>query len=667
MAEFSGSGREIVLFSDRAFDPGTECELGITFLKSRKTLNPGEQSRNDICANLSEIYDLGEKRMSLYSKIQEYRYRINRYIEENFEKESGAFVASVTTGQATNLNEELREAFNATGLAHILSISGTHFGLFSVLLFGMFRAAIKAFPYRVLQRLTIYLTPSQAAAVLCLPFMLAYLGLSGASIPAIRSFIMISLFLSGLIVGRKGYWLNSVLFAAFILAIWEPEYMFSLSFQLSFLAVLCIGFSVQNEDEKKEGGKIIRYVKNALLMTLSASVGTAPLVAYYFHYFSVISPLSNLLIAPLIGFLLIPIAVLSCFLFLVTGHFIFTPIVSALSEMSISSVRLLSTVPHASVNIPAFPMIILLLFYAGLVFYFIFHKKKYLLFVPFVPVVIYLVLSISEKNDLGVTFLDVGQGDSSVIELPDGKTMMIDTGKTGRETASFLKYRGNNAIDFLALSHVHPDHTGGLENIAKRFHVKEILDNGRIILPDEFNSMRRSSLNRGALIEGKGYGIYVLHPYAEFYTMQGNEYNAANNDSLVLKIEGDHASFLFTGDIEEEAEENILHLGNWIKSDVIKVPHHGGKTSAYEPFLKAVNPDIAVISAGRDNAFGHPHQETMDALSGVRVFRTDTDGAIKIKETARGLEIKTFRDSQFEKAGSLHDEMKNLKRLFDTW
>jgi competence protein ComEC len=123
-----------------------------------------------------------------------------------------------------------------------------------------------------------------------------------------------------------------------------------------------------------------------------------------------------------------------------------------------------------------------------------------------------------------------------------------------------------------------------LENIAKRFHVKEILDNGRIILPDEFNSMRRSSLNRGVLIEGKGYRIYVLHPYAEFYTMQGNEYNAANNDSLVLKIEGDHASFLFTGDIEEEAEENILHLGKWIKSDVIKVPHHGGKTSAYRPF-----------------------------------------------------------------------------------
>jgi competence protein ComEC len=149
--------------------------------------------------------------------------------------------------------------------------------------------------------------------------------------------------------------------------------------------------------------------------------------------------------------------------------------------------------------------------------------------------------------------------------------------------------------------------------------------------------------------------------------MQGNEYNAANNDSLVLKIEGDHASFLFTGDIEEEAEENILHLGNWIKSDVIKVPHHGGKTSAYEPFLKAVNPDIAVISAGRDNAFGHPHQETMDALSGVEIFRTDTDGAIKIKETARGLEIKTFRDSQIEEAGSLRDEVKNLKRLFETW
>jgi competence protein ComEC len=149
--------------------------------------------------------------------------------------------------------------------------------------------------------------------------------------------------------------------------------------------------------------------------------------------------------------------------------------------------------------------------------------------------------------------------------------------------------------------------------------------------------------------------------------MYGNEYVAANNDSLLLKFKGNSKSFLFTGDVEEEAEKDILHLGEWLKSDVIKVPHHGGKTAAYDPFLKMVSPGVAVISAGRDNSFGHPHKETLDALHGAIIFRTDIDGAIKIKESINGLEVKTYKEFQFKKARSFNDESKNIKRLFETW
>jgi competence protein ComEC len=375
-------GQEVTIFSDREFDPGTECDIAIKFLKNSTRLNPGEQKRDEFYANLLHIYDSGNKRISLSSKIQEYRYRLNRYIEENFKKDSGAFITSITTGQRANMDEELRNSFNATGLAHILSISGTHFGLFSMFLFGIFSFLIKALPYRILQRITIFLTPSQGAALLCLPFILAYLGLSGASIPAVRSFIMIDLFLLGLIIGRKGFWLNSLLFAAFIIVVWEPESIFSLSFQLSFLAVLFIGFSIGNKEdkkrdnEKKENGRVFRYIKNAVLLTLSASIGTAPLVAYYFHYFSIVSPISNLFIAPLIGFILIPLSVFSSFLFLITGHFLLTPVVSVISDVSISLVRLFSNIPFANIKIPAFPPIVVLLFYTGFIFYFLSGKPE---------------------------------------------------------------------------------------------------------------------------------------------------------------------------------------------------------------------------------------------------------------------------------------------------
>jgi competence protein ComEC len=663
------SGREITLFSDRGLDPVPEYELIVKFLKSRKRLNPGERVTDDIRADVSDIAGSWNKGQSMRLWIEECRQGINGFIEENFSRDAGAFISSITTGKTTGIPEELRDAFNATGLTHFLSISGSHFGLFSVILFGVFRLLINALPYRILQRVTIFVTPSQVSAVLCLPFMLAYLGLSGAGIPAVRSFIMIVLFLLGLLIDRKGFWLNSLLFAAVVIVIWDPSYIFSLSFQLSFLAVLCIGFSLKKDDYREESGKkgkgkMFAFVAGSMLMTLSASIGTAPLAAYYFHYFSVISPLSNLIIGPLIGFLLIPLSVFSSLLFLITGHFATTPVVSAVAEAILALIRWFSKIPFAEVKIPAFPPGIVLLFYAGFIFYFLFNRRRYLLLVPVIPIVIYLFISVLDKRELNVTFLDVGQGDSSVTELPDGRILVTDTGRTGRETSSFLRYRGKETIDFLALSHSHPDHTGGLNYIMSKFRVREVWDSGRMILPD---GLTHRSLSRGDLIEGEGYRIYVLHPYHGFYTAGRNEYISDNNDSLVFKIEGGRKSFLFTGDIEEEAEEDILHLGRWLKSDVLKVPHHGGKTSAYRPFLEKVSADIAVIPCGRDNSFGHPHQETLNALGREEVMRADTDGAVKISETARGLDVKTWKNFQFKRANSPADEMKNFRLLFEKW
>jgi competence protein ComEC len=711
-------GLEIMLFSEKEFGPGSECELDIQFLKNRARLNPGQQLKGDLYARVLKIYNSENRSISLNSKIQDYRYRINTYIEQNFSTDSASLISSITTGHRADISEEMRDSFNTTGLAHILSISGTHFGLFSVFLFGIFRFIIKFLPYKILQRITIFLTPSQVAAILCLPFMLAYLALSGASIPAVRSFIMISLFLAGLIIGRKGFWLNSLVFAAFIIVIWEPEFIFSLSFQLSFIAVLFIGFSIRyRENEDKKEKKVFKYLKNILLITLAASIGTAPLVAYYFHYLSLISPLSNLIISPFIGFVLIPLSVVSSFLFLITGHFTFTPIVLIISDLSIFLVKLFSTLPFAEIKIPAFPPMIVILFYTGFIFYFLSsrtvrdlrltnghkdtschsresgnpeikdsyikswfpafagmalekifpNKKRCTLLIPFISIIIYFSLSVFNNNELAVTFLDVGQGDSSVIELPDGKTVVIDTGRTGRETASFLKYRGKKTIDALILSHLHPDHTGGLEYLLKKFEVKEIWDNGQIILPEISKTITHRSLRRGDMTEGEGYTFRIFHPYPEFYTMYGDEYDAENNDSLVLKVEGRHKSFIFTGDVEEEAEENILHLGEWLRSDVIKVPHHGARSSSFESFIKTISPDVAVISVGRENPFNHPHEETLDALYGVEIFRTDIDGAVKISETDSLLKIKTYRDFQLEKIKSIQDEIKNIKRIFSTW
>lgn len=408
-------------------------------------------------------------------------------------------------------------------------------------------------------------------------------------------------------------------------------------------------------------------MKNALVMTLAASIGTAPLVAYHFHYLSLISPVSNILIAPLVGFVLIPLSVVSSFLFLITGHFMLTPIVSGLSDLVVFLVKWAAHLPFSDIKIPSFPLILMFLFYAGFIFYFLFQRRPCSLIIPFIPLLIYLSLSAFERNEFKITYLDVGHGDSSVIQLPDGRTMVIDTGKTGRETASFLSYRGKKVIDTLILSHIHPDHTGGLDYLTRRFTVRELWTNSRIILPHALRHIKQRELSRGDLVEGNGYRIYVFHPYPEFYSLHGNEYIAENNDSLVLKFIVHRKSFLFTGDIEEEAEEDITHLGTWLQSNVLKVPHHGSKSSAYEPFINTVSPAGAVISVGRDNPFGHPHHETLYAYQGTRIFRTDIDGAVKIQNSPNGLACKTYMEFQFKKARSFTDELKNIERLFETW
>lgn len=667
--------KEIGLTTDFAVDYDDRYELLLETGKDSTRLNPGQLWKSRLFAKVITVEDAAEAPLSLFAVFDRHRGSLNRYISGRFKEDSAAFISTITTGGTAQLNDELRNAFSAAGLAHILSISGTHFGMFSLMIFGLFVFLIKRLPYQYLQRLTIYLSPSQAAALLSLPFMVMYLGISGGSIPAVRSFVMINLFLFGLLIGRKGFWLNSLLFAAVVLVIWNPDVIASLSFQLSFIAVLFIGFSIEQKETAEKGTepedkkvRIIRYIKNAVMLSLAASLGTAPLAAYYFHYVSLISPLANLVVVPLVGFVLIPLSLISSFAYIFTGHYIFAPLVSASSDLIVTIVKLFAGIPYAELRVPSFPPVLCLFFYAGFLLYIVSGRNKKILALPFVPFCIYAALVMSEKKELRVTFVDVGQADSAVIELPDRKTIVIDTGRTGKETAAFLRYQGKRVVDALVLSHNHPDHTGGMEYIMKRFTVKEIWDNGRILYPQEMHiTANHRALERGDIIETDSYRITVLHPYKEFYTLRDNTHSEENNSSLVLKISGKKKSFLFTGDIEEEAEEDIAHLRKWLQGDVIKIPHHGSRTSTSDVFLNGVSPSIAVISAGRDNSFGHPSQEVLQKLEGKRIFRTDQDGAIKIVEKGEKLIVKTCREFVFEKADNINTEKKNIMRLFSVW
>jgi competence protein ComEC len=290
-----------------------------------------------------------------------------------------------------------------------------------------------------------------------------------------------------------------------------------------------------------------------------------------------------------------------------------------------------------------------------------------IIFVGFYPL-------IRNNAPVEMTFLDVGQGESAVISLPDKKTMVIDTGRDGKQTVSYLDYLGKKTVDALFLTHDGSDHAGGLGYIMTMKRVRAILDNGSIYYSGPLPAdIQHISLKRGDVIDGTGYRIETLHPHDGFYSSHSSHAAAENNDCLVLRLRAAGLKALFTGDIESEAEEDMITLGKYLNADILKVAHHGSRSSTTDDFLASANPSIAVISSGMFNSYGHPHEETVRKLSGRKTFNTAECGAIKI--TARLSEdkksfryfIKTFEDYRLREAHNIQDEINNLGKLVMTW
>ncbi len=664
-----GKGR-VEVHSDEPFEIGREYELNLRIISPYPRNNPGALPPGQF-AVLGYVRKTGDLRSSIAVSFNRLRDRLNRAISERFDPETASLVMAVTTGHRASMSYALKDDFRRSGLAHLLSISGTHFGLLFLLLFGAFRAAVVRLPIGVLERLTVYLTPSQAAALLCLPFLLLYLGISGMRVPTVRSFVMISLFLLGLLVGRKGTWLNFLVLAALALVLWDPDVMASLSFQLSFLAVLFIGFFLSGggagrgdaedfgaaEEEWKDKKKLhaaLRYPIKSFVITFAAMLGVAPLIAYYFNYFSVISPVSNLVVTPLVCMVLVPFSVLGSFLYLITGSFVFDPVVSVAAGAATHLAGAFASVPYSSVPVPAFPLAVLAFYYAGFLLYFIRRDRRVLL-VPAAALLVPIMVAASSESGLSVTFLDAGRGDASVMELPDGKVLVVDTGSRGRELRRYLRHRGIEKIDVLVLTHQDHYHVGGARSLAWQYDVDEVWDNGGVDYPEDFpTGPARRSLKRGDSVRGEGYAIEVLHP-------PGGCSGSRNDCSLVMKVTGKRSSFLFLGDIGPGAMRELLPLGEKLASDVARFSDHGAWERTHEEFIEAVSPSVAYVR-------GRPDEGKEKYLARARAIYSYGEGAARVEETSGGLRVRAYvGDAKLLKASGLDGELENVRKLFAAW
>ncbi len=639
------------------------------------------------------------------------RSGLDRYYAENFPQTEAGLLMAITTGERSMLDWQTRRSFSRCGLAHLISIAGMHFGIFSLSIFLLVRVLIGLFPLKWLERITLHISPKQIAALASFPLLSGYLLLSGMRVPAVRAYIMISFFLLGLLISRKRAWQTTLAFAALLLVLLQPDVIFDLSFELSFLSVLLIGLFASGAKEKNENGGektgVFRFIKKYMIrvvfLSVSITAGLMPLIAYYFHRVQLISPAANLAAVPVAGFLLVPVAVLSGFMYLVSGWYPLPFLSGWLASVSIHMAGFFSSIPHVCPRVAAFPAGFLLVFY-GFLAAWLYSKKRIYIALAVLPFVLWAGLRLSnsyllKKQQMAITFLDDGAGESAVAELPDGKTAVIDTGVNGRETSGYLGYKGKNKIDYLVLSNARRGNTGGAAYLASRYKVGQIWDNGMFVpgggmlvsgggapMQCLFGGIPEEKLSRGQYIEGRdgtgSYRITVLHPYAGFFPLPGPLPLAVNNSSLVLKIQDRWGrSALFTGDIGQAAQKDMMRLGGLLHCDVCRVPYHGQGSASWSPFLSAVHPQIAVVAGAAvtgnavagGNYSGPPGQGKTNILGelpghGARFLSTGTDGAVKASFDEKGIHIKTWKDMGLrENPAGFGEELHNLRVLFSSW
>lgn len=249
----------------------------------------------------------------------------------------------------------------------------------------------------------------------------------------------------------------------------------------------------------------------------------------------------------------------------------------------------------------------------------------------------------SAKENLCVSFMDVGQGDSSFIEFPNGKCMLIDASikDAGENIEEYIKSRGFKKIDYVVATHPHSDHIGGMKYIAENFEIGEVYLTEAVTTTKIFIEFLETIKEKGITVNKakKGQKFSQGDVLVEFLGPVSDTYEDLNNWSAVVKVTYKDTAFLFTGDVERLAEYELINSGQSLKADVLKVAHHGSDSSSSGKFLKAVNPSVCVISCGKNNDYGHPHKETLDRLKsvGTEIYRTDLNQTVVI--TSDGVEV----------------------------
>ncbi|MCI5148923.1 MAG: DNA internalization-related competence protein ComEC/Rec2, partial [Candidatus Electrothrix sp. MAN1_4] len=648
---------------------------------------------------------------------EQLRQQVSRFLRHNLPGPIAGTYQALLIGSRAGVSQEIQEHFKATGTMHLLAISGLHMGLLALMIGAIISRLLKRSEQVLLRTHVPTLT-----LLASLPILFGYSLIAGMNTPALRALIMTIIFFAAIIQRRQHSLPHLLAAAALIVLVRNPLTLFTASFQLSFSAVAALivflpailPSPLNNENDRagKEEPAVKqnwlawlawlarcwqRFILPAFLISVTATLGTLPFMLFHFHRFSLVGPVMNLLVEPFLCFWALPWGLIALlFLFIAPDIAL---VLFKIGGLGIQAghwcVALASTQPWASVWTIT-PTKAEMFCYGTLVLLWGVTLKKDrlrwvthpLVFLGAGCLVLHFTWSLffsPKKNYSTVSYLDVGQGTSSFLSLPDGTRVLIDAGgnrhskrNIGEQVIGpYLWQQRVWRLDQAVITHPHSDHFNGMDFILARFQPKTLFINGAPRIKGKYQDILEQAQQQGIeiILPEAGYEI-MKQANADLQIISGavskgetgkGARGDVNDASLVLRYQHGKHSFLFPGDISRKKETVLLTQQRNVKADVLLAPHHGSNTSSSAGFIDAVNPALILVSAGRYGKKYYPGSNNLAAWTKRKIpfavtrdqgtIRCATDGDQLNCLNHDGEVIYTITSSSFSSLAVQEDEL----------
>lgn len=550
--------------------------------------------------------------ITVINKNKNVFYKIkNNIIKRISSLKSEKYLRTFILADSSKIEENIKQGYRDVGISHLFAISGMHIGIFLFLInkfFGKFKY----------KNIIIFL------------FILFFLFLTNFTESLLRcvTFMFLSMINKKFKLEIKNEVL--LLFAASLLIAINPYLIYSISFTFSITITFFIILSSNHLKEKT-------YIKKLIYMSFICFLASIPILSFSFFKINMLTPIYNIIFTPFVSLIVFPFSLITFFIPFFDN--VYSEILNVLEYIILS----LDNIKLFTFALSKCNLIIIFVYYLFLFLSIKINKKYIILFF------IVLIININSRfliTKLNITFLDVGQGDCSIIILPKGKTILVDTGGfyndkgkiSKNKIIPYLNSNGISSIEYLIITHGDFDHMGEAINLVENFKIKKVIFNC-----GEFNELEQDLIK---LLDENKIPYYscikdLNIDNNELYFLNNKDYGNENDNSLIIYTELNNHKFLFMADASVEVEEDLIKKYSLQDIDVLKAAHHGSKTSSSKSFIDEINLKYSIISVGKNNRYGHPSDSVLDNLEDSKIYRTDQDGSIIFKIKNNKLEINT--------------------------